>query len=84
MISDWELVASRAPYSLIEVRLTTGRTHQIRLQSAAEGHPILGDRTYGFSEPGGLRLQACRLELDHPLSGKPLSWELPEPEAWRS
>ncbi len=84
MISDWEFVESRVPYSLIEVRLTTGRTHQIRLQSAAEGHPILGDRTYGFSETGGLRRQACRLETEHPLSGELLSWELQEPEAWGS
>ena len=84
MKSRWTTDERRGPYSLISVALETGRTHQIRLQATAEGHPIVGDRVYGFGEPGALRLQACLLKLAHPVTGEPLSWELPEPESWKS
>lgn len=82
MVSRWRAVAPRGGDTLVEVELDTGRTHQIRLQSAAVGHPVRGDRLYGGGEPGGLRLQAARLELRHPVTGRPLSFELPEPASW--
>jgi len=82
MLAEWALKEVRSPYSLIEVQLQTGRTHQIRLQASTEGHPILGDRTYGFSEPGGLRLQACALQIGHPLTGERLSWTVDLPASW--
>jgi len=84
MKARWTALDRRPPYSLISVSLETGRTHQIRLQAAAEGHPIVGDRVYGFGEPGGLYLQASELEIEHPLSGERMSWSLEEPESWRS
>jgi 23S rRNA pseudouridine1911/1915/1917 synthase len=40
-----------APYSVVEIRLITGRTHQIRSQMAALGHPIIGDKIYGGQDP---------------------------------
>jgi len=84
MVSRWALVEVRTPYALLEVSLVTGRTHQIRLQAAAEGHPIVGDPVYGFSEGGGLRLQACELQIRHPTTGESMSWTLDEPEGWRA
>jgi 23S rRNA-/tRNA-specific pseudouridylate synthase len=84
MKARWTNEERRAPYSLVTVSLETGRTHQIRLQAAAEGHPIVGDFVYGFGEPGGLRLQACALEIDHPTTGERMQWALPEPANWSS
>ena len=84
MIARWAMLEARPPYSLLEVQLETGRTHQIRLQASAEGHPILGDPVYGFAESGGLCLQACALSLRHPMSGDWMSWDLAEPGRWGS
>lgn len=71
---------------LLEARPLTGRKHQIRVQLAAAGLPILGDALYGgATEAAGGRvprtlLHATRLELPHPLTGVPLKIESPLPE----
>jgi 23S rRNA pseudouridine1911/1915/1917 synthase len=72
--------------SLLEVRLETGRKHQIRLQLAHRGYPILGDRKYGSRRrwPAGIALHARRLVVNHPVRGEPLELEAPLPAAWRS
>jgi 23S rRNA pseudouridine1911/1915/1917 synthase len=68
----------------LEVLLATGRKHQIRVQLAHRGHPILGDRKYGASTsfPHGIALHARRLELEHPVRKTPLQLETPPPAAW--
>lgn len=69
---------------LIEVRLETGRTHQIRAQAADAGHPLLGDSHYGGpTSMAGMSLQCLhsrRLALLHPLSGAAMEWSAPLPE----
>ena len=72
--------------SLLEVKLQTGRKHQIRLQLAHRGYPILGDRKYGSrrSWPTGIALHGRRLVISHPVGGAPLELEAPLPEAWSS
>jgi 23S rRNA pseudouridine1911/1915/1917 synthase len=71
--------------SLLEVHLETGRKHQIRLQLAHHGHPIVGDRKYGSRGPfpSGIALHARRLAVRHPTSGETLQFEAPLPDAWR-
>ncbi len=61
----------------LEAEPVTGRTHQIRVQAAAEGLPILGDALYGGSEASRLHLHAAALEFQQPRSGAPLGFAVP-------
>lgn len=63
--------------SLVHIRLDTGRHHQIRVQMAHLGCPLVGDRKYGKSESAEpLRLCACRLEFRHPHDVRMMNFEL--------
>jgi 23S rRNA pseudouridine955/2504/2580 synthase len=84
-----KLLKSNGQFSLLEVRLLTGRTHQIRVHLAHAGHPVVGDDKYGDFELNrvlakqGLRrlcLHARRLAFAHPLSGERLRLEAAVPE----
>ena len=68
-------------YSLLEVRLDTGRRHQIRAHLAWLGHPIAGDPRYGRAGPR-LALHALRLMVPHPRAGGRLVFEAPTPPAF--
>ncbi len=72
--------------SLLEVRLETGRKHQIRVQLAKIGHPILGDRKYGSRDEfsTGIALHARRVELQHPVRDESICFEAPLPASWRA
>jgi 23S rRNA pseudouridine1911/1915/1917 synthase len=74
--------------TLLECRLETGRTHQIRVHMANIAHPLVGDQVYGRKVSGDARLDtfprqalhAWRLALDHPRSGEEMAWETPLPQ----
>ncbi len=69
--------------SLLQVRLETGRTHQIRVHFEAIGHSICGDPTYGSSGRHGLRrqfLHATKLRFRHPGSGETVAFESKLPD----
>jgi 23S rRNA pseudouridine1911/1915/1917 synthase len=76
--------------SLVELRLETGRTHQIRVHMAYVGHPVLGDEVYGGASAqfvrrhpalfDGQMLHAVRLSFTHPRTGEAMSFEAPPPE----
>ncbi|WBY04036.1 RluA family pseudouridine synthase [Ramlibacter tataouinensis] len=77
-----------AGFTLLEVTIKTGRTHQIRVHLASQGHPIAGDDKYGDFELNralqrqGLRrmfLHAWRLQFRHPATGEPVALEAPLP-----
>lgn len=79
-VLDWALCGRGERYDFIRIQPRTGRTHQIRVQMAAIGHPIKGDLKYGArrSEPGGgIRLHSCRLRFTHPVTGALLCIEAP-------
>jgi 23S rRNA pseudouridine1911/1915/1917 synthase len=82
-LSYRRLAAGRGS-SLLEVILETGRKHQIRLQLAERGHPVLGDRKYGSRRPwpAGIALHARRLVVKHPIGGAPIAFEAPPPKSW--
>ncbi len=66
--------------TLVEVRLATGRKHQIRVHAASMGHPIVGDRRYGGPSAPRLMLHAARLAFVHPADGRRIELEAPLPE----
>lgn len=82
-VLSYRTLARGEHYSLLEVKLDTGRHHQIRCQLAAIGCPIKGDLKYGAkrSNPdGGICLHARQIEFIHPVSKIPLCITAPLPE----
>jgi 23S rRNA pseudouridine1911/1915/1917 synthase len=77
------LVAPR-PTTLVELRLQSGRTHQIRVHMAAIGHPVVGDARYGTPDralgSGRFFLHAQRLAFSHPTSRERMEFSSPLPE----
>jgi 23S rRNA pseudouridine1911/1915/1917 synthase len=76
-----KVMKSRA---LLEIQLHTGRKHQIRVQLAEIGCPIVGDRKYGSRQQfaAGIALHAVRLAVEHPTSKVRMQFEAPLPAAW--
>jgi 23S rRNA pseudouridine955/2504/2580 synthase len=81
------------PFTLLEVTIKTGRTHQIRVHLASQGHPIAGDDKYGEFEKNkqlqkmGLKrmfLHAWQLKFQHPQTGRLVSLQAPLPPELKS
>jgi len=73
-------------HTVIELRLETGRTHQIRVHMSHIGHPVLGDSLYGEEEPdliGRQALHASGLSFIHPITKERVDFEAPLPEDMR-
>jgi 23S rRNA pseudouridine1911/1915/1917 synthase len=84
-VTHWTVRERLEGAALLELRLETGRQHQIRLHLAHEGWPIVGDPVYGAGARGSVRvnrqmLHAWLLAFDHPLTGAPVRAESPLPE----
>lgn len=74
-ILDYRILGVRDGLSLVHIRLYTGRTHQIRVQFAARGLPLCGDRRYGApASPYRMGLCSVRLAFPHPKSGENLKF----------
>jgi|688.fasta_scaffold222664_2 23S rRNA pseudouridine1911/1915/1917 synthase len=71
--------------SLVELEPSTGRRHQLRVQLAGRGCPIVGDRLYGARLPhvAGIALHARRLTIEHPETGATVVLEAGPPPAWK-
>jgi 23S rRNA pseudouridine1911/1915/1917 synthase len=80
--THFTVIEALASTALLEVRLETGRTHQIRVHLAAIGHPIVGDARYGHGGGLGLErqfLHSARLAFEHPFTGAELDLSSPLP-----
>jgi len=85
-VTHYETVEAFRAASLLDVRLETGRTHQIRVHMSAVRHPCVGDLTYGADPTLAARLgltrqwlHARRLAFAHPADGRPLEFESSPP-----
>jgi 23S rRNA pseudouridine955/2504/2580 synthase len=88
-VTKVRLLEKSRDFSLVQLRLMTGRTHQIRVHLAHAGHPVLGDDKYGDFELNRalarqgvkrLFLHARRLAFKHPIDGNAISLESPLPD----
>lgn len=81
-VTHWEVLSKHGGLALVEFRIDTGRTHQIRVHAAHLGHPVVGDRLYGVADRAPrLLLHAVQLEFPHPVTGKPMRFAAePPPE----
>lgn len=78
----------------LEIELETGRMHQVRVQAAIRGHPVLGDAMYGSQVPFGppledwrqrpIALHARQLQFRHPMTHEPLEVIAPTPPLWQT
>ena len=79
-VTEYKLLRSKGPLSLVECRLLTGRTHQIRVQMAHAGWPLLGDGKYGRErfnknyEEKGQALYSYKLRFDFPTDAGILNY----------
>ncbi len=80
-VTHFEKLAESGGHTMLQVRLETGRTHQIRVHLSAIGYPVYADPLYGKSVPGRrLWLHAERLSFRHPVTGEQRDFEAPIPE----
>lgn len=87
-VTHYSVKESYGEYTLLDVSLETGRTHQIRVHMAYIGHPVVGDSVYGrkkqkFSLQGQM-LHAYHLKLTHPVSGEVMDFYAPLPTDFES
>ena len=83
---EYTLLRSTLRYHLVEVRLLTGRHHQIRCQLSHLGCPIKGDLKYGAprSNPdGGICLHAAKVSFIHPVKKEAVEITAPIPSSWK-
>lgn len=89
-VTHFHTLKTTEKYSLVELRLETGRKNQIRVHMQGLGHPVIGDPKYGIDGEympnplGRLCLHAYRLFFYHPITGQPMQFETPFPTAFRN
>lgn len=85
-VTHYRTVAVSRRYSLLELKLDTGRRNQIRVHLREEKHPVVHDPMYGYKEDASpidrLALHAFRICFTHPVTGKKLRFETPYPSSF--
>ncbi len=82
---SWTKIGHDKQQTLVEVKLHTGRKHQIRCQFAFAGFPVVGDKKYGSSAKfsgKGIALHSQSLEITHPTLKSPMEFQAKVPESW--
>lgn len=83
----WRARARAHGLTLLDIRLLTGRPHQIRVQMAHAGFPLLGDFRYGVQkifEGKNLALHCYHIEVEHPIRHDRMAWHLAPPAVWET
>ena len=86
-VTHYRVLRNNSRFSLVELTLETGRTHQIRVHMAYLGHPLAGDFLYGTEDKeliGRAALHAFSLRLTHPITGQILEFERGLPDDMRA
>ena len=87
-ITDYKVLKYYVGYTLCEFSLRTGRTHQIRVHAKHIGHPVVGDKEYGFKNQkfnlDGQLLHAKKLEFVHPKTNKKVTFEAEMPDYFKN
>ena len=79
----YQLQNSNQHLSRVRIQLQTGRTHQIRVQFASRGLPLVGERKYSEADdPCEIALWSCRLGFSHPVTGQPMDFFLEPPREY--
>lgn len=73
-ILNYEVIEEKGNYSLVDVSLVTGRHHQIRVQFASRGYPLIGDNRYGKLESIDICLCSYKLSFFHPITKEKLTF----------
>ena len=82
-VTQYRVIRQGAGFSLVRLRLLTGRTHQIRVHMSHIGHPVAGDFLYGTEDerlPGRFALHSHYLSIIHPMTGQRMEFTAPLPE----
>lgn len=86
-VTHFEVLKRYNGYTLLDIKIDTGRTHQIRVHLAEIGYPVVGDEVYSNGKnPFGVKgqmLHAKSLEFKHPITGKNMKLEAPIPEYFK-
>ena len=85
-ITHFRVIKRANGFSLVEVKLDTGRKNQIRVHMQDLGHPVIGDGRYGFEDLnpiGRLALHAFKLCFYHPVTNERLEFETPYPPEFK-
>ena len=83
----WRALGHQRGCTLVDVNLFTGRPHQIRLQFASRGFPVLGDFRYSATKEfdgKNLALHCYSMGIEHPTKKLPLQWTAPPPNSWNT
>jgi 23S rRNA pseudouridine1911/1915/1917 synthase len=83
-LTDYRVLKRFEKSTLLEIRIGTGRTHQIRAHMASIGHPVVGDRLYGAHAAERIFLHAWRIGFTSPASGERVTVEAPLPAEFKS
>ncbi len=82
-VLDYEVLGEAEGLSLVHITLHTGRTHQIRVQFASRGMPLVGERKYSTLEDDcTIALWSHRLQFDHPFTGESMEFQADPPAQW--
>ena len=82
-VLDYWLLSKNGEFSKVRIRLHTGRTHQIRVQFASRGLPLVGERKYSeLNDPCEIALWSYRLEFTHPKTGEKMEFTLEPPQEY--